>query len=269
MNNYNKKIYYNKVFSYNQVNLNQRNYSRKNFANTYNKSVKFNDCLFHQTIFNTSKFENCIFKNCTFRGFEFSNVMFENVIFSNCSFTDILFSKCKFQSVKFNSNKYVNIYIYPYQQILGLDINDLSSNNISIELKKILEEARLQKYIRESNTIFKKKKNRIPNSTKKHLKRLTKKDGDKLGYTKKQRLLENARRKKERNKLLKQSYENSQLGKNRKLDIGILNFLLIKYSENELIEGLRYSIDHIKSPFSQLSYLMKYIDEGNTKYYNS
>lgn len=257
-----KKLYHNTVFSYHGTELIERNYSRKNFANTNSKLVIFKNCIFEQTIFSQVKFENCMFEGCKFQGFEFLKVIFCDVTFKNCSFQDILFNKCNFQSVLFECSNCINVSINPYVNIKGLEVTETIKPHLSSELEAILQKAKLQKYIRESNTIFKKVHNTWSKETKRNLKKISKKEGDKIGLTKKQRLAENARRKKQRNELLKESYEKSQRGENRKIDKGIIKFLLMKYSEEELIKGMEYAINNINFSFHELSFLLKYIDKG-------
>lgn len=257
-----KKRYYNKVFSYQGTELVDRNYSRKDFSNTHNKLVIFKNCRFEQTIFSQMKFENCLFENCTFKGFEFLQGLFEDVTFKNCIFQDILFNRCNFKSVLFENNSWDTVSMSPYVKIQGMLTSKSVDNPISSELGIVLEKARLQKYIRESNTLFKKVHNTWSKKIKKELKKISKKEGDKLGLTKKQRLEENAKRKIQRNKLLKESYEKSQRGENRKIDKGILHFLLSKYSEEDLIKGIEYAINNMNTSFHQLSFLLAYIEKG-------
>lgn len=208
------------------------------------------------------KIENCLFENCVFKGFEFLQGLFENVTFRNCTFQDILFSRCNFKSVLFEDNFWDAVSMSPYIEIQGMLISRPVDTPISPALGAVLAKARLQKYIRESNTLFKKVRNTWPKETKKELKKISKKDGDKLGLTKKERLEENAKRKKRRNELLKISYEKSQRGENRKIDKGILQFLLLKYSEEDLIKGVEYAIDNMSTTFHQLSFLLAYIEKG-------
>lgn len=257
-----KKIYDNRVFSYANKLLETRNYSRKNFKNTWNKLVVFRKCIFEQTIISVSKFENCLFDKCSFSKFEIRDVVFKNVTFVNCSFNDILFNRCTFDSVVFEENIFANVVVFPPTLNQGIGFSTGSANDISNELETILSEALSHKYIRISNTLFKKKKSHLPSSDKLCMKKLTKKEGDKLGLSKKQRLEENKSRKKKKNEWLLQSYEKAQLGENRVIDKGIINYLNTKYSEEELIKGLRFAIDNINFSFSELSYLLKYIDKG-------
>lgn len=231
-------------------------------TNRNSKLVVFKNCIFEQTIFSQANFENCMFDGCRFQGFEFFEIIFCDVTFKNCSFQDILFNKCSFQSVLFECSNYINVSINPYEYVRGLDITETIKPQLSSELEVILQKAKLQKYIRESNTIFKKVQNTWSKETKRELKKISKKEGDKIGLTKKQRLAENARRKKQRNKLLKESYEKSQRGENRRIDKGIISFLLMKYSQEELIKGMEYAINNINFSFHELSFLLKYIDKG-------
>ena len=257
----------NKVFSYRNKSLYKKNYSRKNFNNSKSELVSFIECKFEQTMLSNVKFVNCIFKNCTFSRLEFSRVIFEGVTFVNCTFCNILFNKCIISSVVFEKNNFIKTVIYPTNaKIHGLE------NNISTEISydrkkmnKIIEQLRLHKQIRESNTILKKVKRRWPNKVKRELKKISKKEGDKLGLTKKQRLAENARRKKKRNELHSRDYQQSLLGKNRKIDKGIFRFLLSIYTFDELEIGLYYAMEKIDFRFSELSFLLKYIDEGISK----
>lgn len=258
----NRKLYHNKVFSYKYCNLLNKNYSRKNFANTYSKSVTFENCIFEETIFSEMKFKSCSFINCKFKKIEFFNVAFENIKFEGCSFIDILFNKCNFISILLENNFWENVSINPYIKIHSMITSKPIKKQISSELNKILEKAKLHKYIRESNTILKKVHNRFPNKLKTQLKKISKKEGKKLGLTNKQRLQENYKRKLQKNKLLKESYEKSQRGENIQIDKGILDFLLSKYSEEDLIKGFEYSINNINTPFHQFSFLLRYIEKG-------
>lgn len=258
-----KVLYDNKVFSYHNTELVERNYSRKNFANTFSKLVVFNNCIFEQTILREAKFENCLFQNCIFLNSEFLKVVFKDVSFVSCKFSDLLFNKCKYESVKFENNEFENVSMFPYFNIENFCVAKVKKNSISTSVNDVLEKAKLQKFIRESNTIFKKFRNTWPKNVKRQMKKIKKKDGDKLGLSKKERLAENTRRKKERNKLQLKNYHDSQLGKNRKIDKGVLDFLLMKYSEKELIKGINYAIKNIDFSFHELSFLLKYIDKAN------
>lgn len=258
-----KILYSNKVFSYSSRLLENRNYSRKNFSNTENYCVSFRKCKFEQTIFKYAKFEKCLFENCQFSKFDFFNIFFKYVTFKNCIFNNILFNKCTFLDSRFDDSKFNLTSIFPNKDnIQGFNsINELIERNGN-EIKDVLDKAILHKQIRESNTLFKKFRNSWTKDIKRDLKHIKKKEGDSLGLTKKQRLEENARRKKLRNKLQRQNYEDSLLGKNRKIDKGILKFLLSLYTDEELKIGMEYTMKKIKFSFSSLSFLIKYIDEG-------
>lgn len=259
-----KKSFSNKVFSYKNRILKGKNYSRKNFENTMNYNISFIDCIFQQTIFKDSMLKKCLFENCKFSKFEFSNIVFEEVIFKNCTFNSILFNKCKFEFSKFDLNNNFNLtFMYPDNICIEgfINCNRHIKHNHN-EIKKLLEEVILHKQIRESNTLFKKVRKPWPKDIKRKLKHIKKKDGDFLGLTKKQRLEENARRKKIRKELQAKNYNDSLIGKNRKIDKAIFNFLMNMYTDDELERGIKYAMQKIKVSFSSLSILIKYIDEG-------
>lgn len=258
-----KKLYINKIFSYKNTLLDSRNYSRKDFANSLQKLVIFDKCKFEQTLFKNAKFDNCQFNNCDFQRLSFENVIFLNVTFQNCHFSRVLFYKCSFDSILFENNVLEQLSIYPFYPLSGLELSKSISATVSPDLQQLLDKAILHKYIRESNTIFKKVRNTWPQDVKRELKKIKKKDEERLGLTKKQRLKENAKRKAERKKLQQKNYQDSLLGKNRKLDPGILDFLLMQYSEAELMVGLLYIITTVNKSFHELSFLLKYIDDGN------
>lgn len=251
----------NKVFSYSKIERIKKNYSRKNFADTLNKEVVFDSCTFQNTIFHRAQIVQCRFINCTFIDFDFNHTTFSKNIFSKCKFSGILFYKCIFDGNNFEDCSSEKSSEYPCSGNVAF----LQQNGINIqyssELNDVLKKAILHKHIRESNTIFKKKRNSWPKSTKQELRKVSKKEGDKLGLSKKMRLAENARRKKQRNELLRQNYEDSQQGKNRILDKGLMSFLLLKYTESELINGLDHCISMINFRFNSISYLIKYIDQ--------
>ncbi len=121
------------------------------------------------------KFENCLFKDCIFKGFEFFHGLFEDVTFENCIFQDILFNRCDFKSVLFQNNSWDTVSMNPYVEIQGMMISKSVGNSISPELETVLEKARLQKYIRESNTLFKTVHNTWSKKIKKELKKFQKK----------------------------------------------------------------------------------------------
>ena len=259
-----KKLFSNKVFSYKNRVLKGKNYSRKNFGNTINYNISFIDCIFEQTIFKDSMITKCLFENCKFGKLEFSNIVFEEVTFKNCTFNNILFNKCKFEFSKFDLRNTFNLtFMYPDNVCVEGFINGKGNikHNYS-KIKKLLDEAILHKQIRESNTLFKKIRKPWPKDIKRKLKHIKKKDGDLLGLTKKQRLEENARRKKIRKELQTKNYNDSLIGKNRKVDKAILNFLMNIYTDDELKIGIKYAMQKIKASFSSLSILIKYIDEG-------
>lgn len=258
-----KILYSNKVFSYSNRLLENRNYSRKDFGNTVNCSVSFRKCKFEQTIFKYAKFENCLFEDCQFSKFDFLNILFKDVTFKNCIFNNILFNKCIFIDSKFDDSKFNLTCIFPNKDnIQGFNsINEIIDCNEN-EIRDVLDKAILHKQIRESNTLFKKFRNSWPKDIKRDLKHIKKKEGDSLGLTKKQRLEENARRKKLRNKLQRQNYQDSLLGKNRKIDKVIVKYLLVLYTDEEFKIGMEYAMEKIKFSFSSLSFLIKYIDEG-------
>lgn len=253
----------NKVFSYCNIERINRNYSRKNFAETLNQQVIFDSCIFQNTVFHNAQIVQCRFINCTFIDFDFHCVIFNKNVFNKCSFSGILFYKCSFVENEFEECSFEKSVEYPYHRSLtSLQQIDVK-HEFSPMLDEVLKKAVLHQHIRESNTLFRKVRNSWSKSIKQSLKKVSKKDGDKLGWSKKQRLAENAQRKQQRNELHKQNYENSQQGKNRELDEGLLNFLLTKYTETELIVGLQHCINVIDFKFNSISYLIKYIDQAN------
>mgnify|MGYP001191720408 CR=1 FL=1 len=256
-----KKKYINKVFSYRNIKLQNRNYSRKNFDYTINKLVIFENCIFEQTKFNEAKITQCLFKNCIFKNFEFYKVAFSNVSFENCIFENILFNLSSFNSYIFDKrNTFKHTIFYP-SNLLGID--NYIHNNTTEDIQKIIENYKSNIYILQSNTIFKKTRgnNYFTKSIKKELKKITPKEALKLKISKKQRLSENAKRKEKRNQLLRKSYEDSLIGKNRKIDDGIILFFSKKYTLLELDQGFKYASENIKVKFSNLSILLKYIDK--------
>ncbi|MFV0520089.1 MAG: pentapeptide repeat-containing protein [Lachnospirales bacterium] len=262
----NKNLAYkNRVFSYNNIERAQKNYSRKDFSNTKNKLVVFYDCIFISTIFSNSKVEECSFVNCSFKNIEFERVIFDKNTFKKCEFESIFFHNCKYENNQFLECTFEKSVEYPhFNNIIDVNNNEFQ-HEISLELDKAIDCHRLHKHIRESDTILKKKKQRLSKKVTKQLKKIKKNDRDRLGLTKKQRLAENAKRKKERVALQNQSYQDSQIGKNREVDEAILQFLLGKYTEQELINGFNYSMEHINFKFNSLSYLIKFIDESLIK----
>ena len=253
----------NKVFSYRNIERIKRNYSRKNFAETLNQQVIFDSCIFQNTIFHYAQIVQCRFINCTFKDFDFHYATFNKNVFSKCNFSGILFYKCNFEENKFEECSFEKSFEYPccgcIPSLQKIDVKQ----QLSPMLDEVLKKTVLHQHIRESNTLFKKVRNSWSKSTKQALKKVNKKDGDKLGLSKKQRLAENARRKQQRNELHKQNYEDSQHGKNRVLDKGLINFLLVKYTEAELIAGLQHCVNAIDFRFNSISYLIKYIDQAN------
>lgn len=259
-----KKLYNNKIFSYRNVSLKSRNYSRKNFNATKSRLVSFINCEFEQTQFSIAKFENCLFKNCVFSNLEIYKVQFKDVTFLDCGFSGVLFNKCFFDSFNFKACTFKTTTIYPSSFVpRGFDMLAESKISSNTELNFVLKEALLNKYIRESNTLFKKtRRNNLSKTEKRKLLHIKPKEAQKSGLSKKERLAENARRKKQKKQIQQQSYQDSLLGKNRVIDKGILEFLLNKYSMDDLVKGLKYIIDNVDYKFLHVSYLIKLIDKG-------
>lgn len=260
----------NRVFSYSKDKRINRNYSRKDFGNSRNEFVLFDGCTFEQTNFNYAIFDQCIFNNCNFSKLELKQTTFIKVKFIECSFRLVLFNKCNLGTVEFQECMFLNSTAYPNDgRIREVD-------NQAIQLKEdmdifiaLINKANVNKYIRESNTILVKVKKRRSKETRSNLKKLNMEDAERLGISKKERLSENARRKKNRNEKQQESYIDSLKGTNRIMDKGILEFVKLYYSPEEFEVGLDYAISKIETPFSCFSILMKYIDLGIQKHNQS
>lgn len=262
----NEKSKVNRVFSYSNAKRINRNYSRKDFGNSRNEFTIFDRCTFEQTNFNYASFNQCVFNNCDFSKLEFKKTTFNNVQFIECSFKRVLFNKCHLNTTEFQECEFFNSVAYPDKCKIG------EIENQSRELKEdtdkyiaLIDRANINKYIRESNTILVKIKKRWSKETCRDLKKLDVKDAEKLGMSKKERLKENARRKKNRVEKQHESYLDSLQGKNRIVDKGIFEFIKLHYAPEEFEVGLDYAINEIKTPFSCFSILMKYIDLGIQK----
>ncbi len=133
-----------------------------------------------------------------------------NVTFQNCHYSRVLFYKCPFDSILFENNVLEQLSIYLFYSLCGLELSKSISTTVSSDLQQLLNKAILHKYIRESNTIFKKVRNTWPQDVKRELKKIKKKG-----------LKENSKRKAERKKLQQKNYQDTSLGINRKLDPGI------------------------------------------------
>ncbi|MGL6066825.1 MAG: pentapeptide repeat-containing protein [Cetobacterium sp.] len=259
-----RKIYKNRVFSYKNKTLLDRNYSRKNFEETINKLVIFKNCIFEQTKLSNSKFEECLLEKCNFKQLEISKVIFENVTFLNCIFDSVLLNECKFISCVFEGVMFENTIIYPENKSVKGYTEKLIEKIEEEKFKQILEKFLMNKFIRESSTVYRKIKKKWSSDLKRSLKKMNKKEEKKMNLSKNERLLENAKRKKLRKKMQKESYENSLLGKNRKLNLGVLNFFLNKYTIEEIEKGVEYYCKNINTSFSNLSILINYIEKSKT-----
>lgn len=243
--------------------LSDKNYSRKNFSYTKNEEVKFINCKFTETDFSKANFNNCKFDSCNFSNIEINNVIFNDVVFDNCSFNNIIFNNCKFYNTYFNNCKFYIIINYLSNIIpKGLKAAEITNEYDKYKLENLYLLLISNKFIRESNTLFKKKKQYWSKEKKRSLKKLKAKDSKKLGLSVKQIREENKKRKINRNKAQLEDYENSKNGKNRTLNQAISSFLITKYKIHELEAGLIYAHKNIKSDFSTFSKLLRVIENG-------
>ncbi|QHQ75761.1 pentapeptide repeat-containing protein [Bacillus pumilus] len=258
----------NKVFSYRNKTHISKNFSRKDFSKSWNVNVIFENTIFEQTNFDYSRIENCTFINCIFKNCFLVKTQLIDSSFKNCTFDNLSLDRCNIQSSRFIDNTYNKTFLYPNfkKTSKGFKVTEIEFNTvISVQLKKALETALKNEFIRHSNTLFLKKSQHLNTFQKRSLRKITPKEAKKLGLSKKERLEENRRRKKEKKQWLLNTYKDSLEGKNRKISKSALNVLTTNYNEQQLICGLEFAAHSIIKKFNNLSYLIKVIDEITSK----
>lgn len=261
------KVYNNKIFSYKNIKKQARNFSRKDFSNTWNNRVIFKECFFEETNFTKSKIENCLFENCKFENCIFIDCDITSTTFGKSIFKNVLFNDCTIKNSLFESNIYVHTLMYPTCED---KYNFTTSSNIKYTKNEedniivILNQMKSNASIRNSKSLFHTKKRMNRSKKEKQLyKKITPKEAEKLGLSKKERLETNRARKKARNIANKEYTTNTALGKHSTVRIGSLRFLMNLYSFDTLSKGLEYANEKMNKKNYSLSYLMKLIDEGN------
>lgn len=261
-------MYNNKIFSYGYKKHLEKNFNRKDFSLTWNQRVIFADCRFEQTIFTTARIENCLFINCKFSNCSFVNCSILYTTFENSSFYRVLFDQCTITNSLFESNSYSDSMVYPFDA-------DVYAITTSSKIKytdkqketiyKLLNQLKAKQNMRDTKSLFhtKRRMNRSKREKEKY-KRIRPKEAKRLGLTKKERLLENRRRKSDRNTENMRYSEETKLGNHTSIKEGPVLFLMSIYPFEELYQGLKYACTTMNKKQYPLSYLMKIIENNQT-----
>lgn len=260
-----KKQFSNRVFSYKDWIHQSKNFSRKDFSKSWNKRVSFQDVIFVQTNFNNSRIENCRFINCFFQDCYINRTEFLNTEFINCQFEQVAFNHCIFNGVLFSGNTYSKVFCFSDNEDLPLNFkNEVIAIKINIDgnLQSSLNEALRNTYIKNSNTIFKKKKQHLTKAQKMSMNKINPNQARKMGLSKKQRLEVNRKRKEMKNIWQQRVHQEALEGKNRVLDNNMVHILVGIYGD-ETAKCLQYASNTISKPFNNISYLILIMKKCN------
>ena len=166
-----KKIKKNKFFSYKNENRIKRNFTYKNFAKSDSYNTRFTSsnfsfvnfekatmkyCGFNGAVFNGTEFKNSNFRGSRFIGAEFKNVIFYNTKLDKANFKNATFENVMFISTSLKYVKGINENIQGIQIIKSAPKVDINN-----DLEKVVNQAQKNTYIKNSQTLRFKKKDKI------------------------------------------------------------------------------------------------------------
>ena len=156
------------VFSYNNKDRHESNFMYKDFEKTKSYDTSFVDAKFIGTSFRAAHMKFCDFSRCVFQGVDFVGANLRGSKFVDASFHDCIFVTTVLDRTNFKNASFKNCYFvgintksaknFP-EQSEGLCIlsSQPEQDNVSVELKQVIENLRGNDIIRRSNTLHLKK----------------------------------------------------------------------------------------------------------------
>jgi len=166
-----KKQKYNKFFSYKNDCREDRNFLYKNFEKSNSYNVRFTRSNFSYVNFYKSIMKYCGFNGASFVGSEFKQANLRGSEFKGATFKDVVFIDTKLDKAVFSGTVFENVYFIgtSVRRARGLPENTpgitvlkaMPSLDLSDALKTAISNAVRNPYIKESEVLMLKKKQRI------------------------------------------------------------------------------------------------------------
>lgn len=166
-----KKRKYNKFFSYKNDVREDRNFLYKNFEKSNSYNARFTRSNFSYVNFYKSIMKYCGFNGASFVGSEFKSANLRGSCFKGATFKDVIFIDTKLDKAIFLGASFENVYFIgtSVRRARGLPentqgitiLNALPSLELSKELKSAVSDAVRNQFIKESEVLVLRKKQRI------------------------------------------------------------------------------------------------------------